>query len=688
MFNFQGDRHSKKNDFDKRVRLAQENASKGRYCIKIQRLFRSFKIRKGRINSDFIEVTKKLSDLKKILGIPQIKSKFFLNEDKLVPILHQFSNSVSKLLLKDNNTYLKTTMDNISNLTLVLECCFNFSHSKAQITNIVHNYINGNKRVQNNLHFLLQKLELLKKITTKTEYEKKCKNKIGEFMGMMSDKERLMSIIGSTVEIPSIQDIKNYLFNLFRKELIICYIESKKYQSVEFVELIHYLKSLGISLKASINNTDGSQNTLNCLYFMFYLSIPSDKQDLDEITELILSIDTSGLKYMFSIFNFSRERLSQVALQDNMINNEEVQVKIIEIFKFSLPNIGSITRKSLISLSNWIYTIFQIRKMEFKQQPKYFQEISNQVVDFMVQLNSQSLSIMKRLCNFLYSKDQFLLSYFDIMTNESSSTLKLDKNSSTINLPTKSQEKWFSLGVDLLFFYLHTHDFQEFFNQGINIQNMNSFFYFLMNLTAYNYLINSEEVLLDDQSNHSTTNPKRSRIRLSKTIKLLFEMNELKNFIPVDYFNMIQLNSYLYNGFLENFKELEPHYFDRFYNFISMFPHCFPFNIRLEIFYNALERELTSKNISHDQRKVKINIRRQNLVSDGIETFTYLLLNGHLYDKIKIVFIDTFGVEEQGQDEGGLYKEFISLLINEVCIHLSLDIRSKIRLFQNCRKHR
>jgi hypothetical protein len=117
----------------------------------------------------------------------------------------------------------------------------------------------------------------------------------------------------------------------------------------------------------------------------------------------------------------------------------------------------------------------------------------------------------------------------------------------------------------------------------------------------------------------------------------------------------------LYESFTQGYKQWEDKEFFDFYDMIKLFPHCFDFENRVEIFYHAV-----SLRSSSDGSTLAVNIRRNHLVDDGIKTFTILLLNHNLHNRIKVNFVDQFGNLETGQDDGGLFKEFLYLLLKEV----------------------
>jgi hypothetical protein len=75
--------------------------------------------------------------------------------------------------------------------------------------------------------------------------------------------------------------------------------------------------------------------------------------------------------------------------------------------------------------------------------------------------------------------------------------------------------------------------------------------------------------------------------------------------------------------------------FNHFYNMIKLFPHCFDFQKRVEFFYHGLS--LNSKSTGQASY---VNIRRDRLVEDGMRTFSLLMMQGNLHDRIKVKFVD------------------------------------------------
>jgi hypothetical protein len=90
-------------------------------------------------------------------------------------------------------------------------------------------------------------------------------------------------------------------------------------------------------------------------------------------------------------------------------------------------------------------------------------------------------------------------------------------------------------------------------------------------------------------------------------------------------------------------------------------PFATPFNDR-DLYFRALVEEDREKR-SIDYR-IAMNIRRSSVLKDGFEYFSRLSPE-MLKTNMKITFIDDFGRSEIGVDQGGLFKEFLILLIKE-----------------------
>lgn len=86
-------------------------------------------------------------------------------------------------------------------------------------------------------------------------------------------------------------------------------------------------------------------------------------------------------------------------------------------------------------------------------------------------------------------------------------------------------------------------------------------------------------------------------------------------------------------------------------------PFSFPFEYRLQIFMMLLEEER-----NRHQEGFQITIRRECLFEDGFHAFQ-VISKTSLKSKLRVFYIDEFGMEEKGVDGGGIFKEFL----NDIC---------------------
>jgi hypothetical protein len=89
------------------------------------------------------------------------------------------------------------------------------------------------------------------------------------------------------------------------------------------------------------------------------------------------------------------------------------------------------------------------------------------------------------------------------------------------------------------------------------------------------------------------------------------------------------------------------------------FPHVIPLNDRVRI----LQRLITEDRQSQAWPEVHVKIRRQHVVEDGFSKLN--VLRGDLKGVVKVHFVNESGLDESGIDMGGLYKEFLTSLIEK-----------------------
>jgi hypothetical protein len=89
------------------------------------------------------------------------------------------------------------------------------------------------------------------------------------------------------------------------------------------------------------------------------------------------------------------------------------------------------------------------------------------------------------------------------------------------------------------------------------------------------------------------------------------------------------------------------------------FPHVIPLNDRVRI----LQRLIAEDRQSQAWPEVHVKIRRQHIVEDGFSKLN--ALRADLKGVVKVHFVNESGLDESGIDMGGLYKEFLTSLIEK-----------------------
>ncbi|CAJ0765292.1 475_t:CDS:10 [Entrophospora sp. SA101] len=101
---------------------------------------------------------------------------------------------------------------------------------------------------------------------------------------------------------------------------------------------------------------------------------------------------------------------------------------------------------------------------------------------------------------------------------------------------------------------------------------------------------------------------------------------------------------------------------------LNLLPHTIPFETRLDIFRQYLSKinnTHTFPTIIHDSSNCTVvKVRRGHVVEDG---FKYLggLSSARIQGKIFVKFVNEMGIAEEGIDQGGPFKEFMTQLIAE-----------------------
>jgi ubiquitin-protein ligase E3 C len=85
---------------------------------------------------------------------------------------------------------------------------------------------------------------------------------------------------------------------------------------------------------------------------------------------------------------------------------------------------------------------------------------------------------------------------------------------------------------------------------------------------------------------------------------------------------------------------------------VNSIPECVPFRIRAMIFNNYVSNERHQ----HKGNRSRVRINRQDIFEDGFQAISQV---GDLRGSLMITFVNEYGIEEEGQDAGGIFKEFL-----------------------------
>ncbi|CAJ0758002.1 3202_t:CDS:10 [Entrophospora sp. SA101] len=124
------------------------------------------------------------------------------------------------------------------------------------------------------------------------------------------------------------------------------------------------------------------------------------------------------------------------------------------------------------------------------------------------------------------------------------------------------------------------------------------------------------------------------------------------------------LNYEIYQSFLERIQKND----EVAIRILNLLPHTIPFETRLDIFRQYLSKinnTHTFPTIIHDSSNCTVvKVRRGHVVEDG---FKYLggLSSARIQGKIFVKFVNEMGIAEEGIDQGGPFKEFMTQLIAE-----------------------
>ena len=136
----------------------------------------------------------------------------------------------------------------------------------------------------------------------------------------------------------------------------------------------------------------------------------------------------------------------------------------------------------------------------------------------------------------------------------------------------------------------------------------------------------------------------------SRLLQLLYEFNQKINFLDLKEWSLPegQVKALVNEVFQLKFQHI---------GLLRRLPFSFPFEYRLQILMTVLENER-----NQHPEGFQLTIRRENLFEDGFQAFQAVSKTS-LKSRLRVFYIDEFGMEEKGVDGGGIFKEFL----NDIC---------------------
>ena len=203
------------------------------------------------------------------------------------------------------------------------------------------------------------------------------------------------------------------------------------------------------------------------------------------------------------------------------------------------------------------------------------------------------------------------------------------------------------MGYINILFVSDRDDFQEFLSKDLN----KSIVKFIKGLIL---LISKRLWVIENLSDQEVSDEKILYdfiiVHGSKLLQLFYEFNQKVPFLDMkdwlvpektiqDLINEVLALKFIHMGLL------------------MKLPFGFPFEYRLQILMTLLEEER-----NHHTEGFQLTIRRECLFEDGFQAFQAISKTS-LKSRLRVFYIDEFGMEEKGVDGGGIFKEFL----NDIC---------------------
>lgn len=631
-----------KQDFAKKVKIAKENAEKGKFAKTIQRAFRAYKLKTKERISDAGSSLKKFRDLSKVLAMSQYRKLFFLPLDKMLPLLAGFCNSSCVSHLKKGRLSMSDFGFMLLTLKDILACSFNFYDSKVTVANLVYNYLNGSMKAKFMLERLVEKLKLVADFIVATPGDQH-----SHLLTAMADCCLLLqySVPVASSEIDT-KEAKLLREALNQKLLPIVNVLLPFLKPSELVDLLR----LDLSLK---NNS-----TLFAQMLILELRSASKRNTWQEATPVAAKKVAEAIK--------SKQEIEQLIRQVDLAGEIEARPsEAIGLVTVLLQAILDSKRRGerLAAHKHFVQAfIVAFSKRQAELEPGKLQiaeelapdmytpvgDICNRMTQFVLDMsvvNATDDLLVAIFTAFKYNDDVFrqvILAVYRTVHKVTSISMA----STSITMPQAHHIGWFALLLGVLKYRMLTSTLQEFLSIGPNLDKILHLLFYLQNYLAYYHILNS----LDDEKSFLIRST-------AEVIKQINDYNHLKQFFEPNRLRMCKLNSFLYDSITADTANYPPESLETIRSLLTLFPSSVDFKSRV-----ALLGKLVPPAASAATLYAKV--RRHALVEDCLKVASAAASNAS--GKIKIIFVDQFGHEEKGFDDGGLWKEFLLLALEKV----------------------
>ena len=315
----------------------------------------------------------------------------------------------------------------------------------------------------------------------------------------------------------------------------------------------------------------------------------------------------------------------------------------------------NITNNQLIYLIEFIKFGFDIAlRDKYEKLTEFIYLACNNLLLFLILVKQDTKNFLKTTLAFKYN--YHMIPYYLIIQQQKSIF------SSVLN----DSERWTSIlkiFSKLWFHKLAISDDEEFLNNNEFIQNQPN----QNNISAKEMVALAEflnkfvfEIIWNRRLDFETT--KKSCVKL---LKELYARDTRIKYCPKEFWHIPELKS-MYLKIIAS-----PTHFknDVCFSILELVPHMIPFEIRLQIFRKLIESDQENQDRypnfngndhnEDESNSKKIRIRRDYILEDG---FQKIYKRKDMRSMIVIKFVNEHGMEEDGIDGGGLFKEFITLL--------------------------